>query len=270
MKIRVIAAAALLPLLLVILLVLPSVYAAILMGLASSIAAFELLWGTKLVRHPRLIAYTAIAAFCIALWCHFECPYEWGFGGMLIFVLLLFGEILLSKAKLPFSKLMVCFAGGVLIPYMLSAIVRIRAMDEGVLLILTPFILAFLSDSGAYFVGVFFGKHKLAPTISPKKTIEGLFGGFAAAIVGMMIFGMVLSFGFDLQVNYWYGLIYGLVGSAVSVMGDLSFSAVKRQVGIKDYGNLIPGHGGVLDRFDSMVFVAPVTELLLLLIPFAE
>ena len=199
-----------------------------------------------------------------------DCPYVWGLGGVLVFSLLLFGELLLSKAKLPFSKIMVCFAGGILLPYLLSAIVRIRGMELGAYLILLPFILAFLSDSGAYFVGVFLGKHKLAPIISPKKTVEGVFGGIASAIVSVMIFGMVLTFGFDLQVHYGWGIVYGLVGSVISVMGDLTFSAIKRQAGIKDYGNLIPGHGGILDRFDSMMLVAPVTELLLLIIPFVE
>ena len=119
-------------------------------------------------------------------------------------------------------------------------------------------------------MGVFFGKHKLAPSISPKKTVEGLFGGIAAAIFGMMIFGLVLSLGFSLRVNYLIAIFYGVLGSLASVMGDLTFSVIKRQAGIKDYGNLIPGHGGILDRFDSMTIVAPLTEALLIILPFAE
>ena len=270
MKTRIIAAAVLVPVLLLMVLVVDKMIAAVAMGLILAIAAYELLYRTRLVMRPRLVIYASGMAFATAMWSYFESVHAYFLLLLIVYFALLFAEIMMDHVKVRIEMIGLCFVAGLIIPYMLSAIVRIRAMDEGVLLILTPFILAFLSDSGAYFVGVFFGKHKLAPTISPKKTVEGLFGGFAAAIVGMMIFGMVLSFGFDLQVNYWYGLIYGLVGSAVSVMGDLSFSAVKRQVGIKDYGNLIPGHGGVLDRFDSMVFVAPVTELLLLLIPFAE
>ena len=97
-----------------------------------------------------------------------------------------------------------------------------------------------------------------------------LIGGIAGAVLGVMLFGIVLSVGFQLQVNYLYGILYGLLGSLASVLGDLTFSVIKRQVGIKDYGNLIPGHGGILDRFDSMTVVGPLAEALLLLLPFAE
>ncbi len=135
---------------------------------------------------------------------------------------------------------------------------------------MVPFVLAFLPDSGAYFVGRFFGKHKLAPVISPNKTVEGMIGGVLAGIAGMVIFGLVMQFGFGFRVNYLYAVLYGAVGALGAVIGDLSFSAIKRQTGIKDYGNLIPGHGGVLDRFDSMTVVAPLTEALLLLLPMME
>ena len=135
--------------------------------------------------------------------------------------------------------------------------------------ILIPFILAFLSDSGAYFAGCYLGKHKLAPAISPKKTIEGAIGGVLAAVAFMLLYTLILQLAFDFKVNYGFALIYGVVGSVASVFGDLCFSVIKRQTGIKDYGNLIPGHGGVLDRFDSMIIVAPVTEAMLILIPLA-
>ena len=130
--------------------------------------------------------------------------------------------------------------------------------------------MAFLSDAGAYFVGLRFGKHKLAPVVSPNKTIEGALGGLAGAILGMLIYAVVLDFlPGGLHVNYALALLYGFLGAAVGIFGDLCFSVIKRQTGIKDYGNLIPGHGGVLDRFDSMVMVAPLMEVLLLLLPIA-
>lgn len=132
-----------------------------------------------------------------------------------------------------------------------------------------PFILAFLSDTGAYFAGRAFGKHKLAPVISPHKTVEGVVGGVLGATLGMLIFCLVMQLGFKMQVNYLYAVLYGVVGSLGAVFGDLCFSVIKRQTGIKDYGNLIPGHGGVLDRFDSMMVVGPLSELLLLLLPVA-
>ena len=267
MKTRIYAAAVLLPLLLIIVLVLPSVYTGLLFGLIAAIGAYELLWGTGLVKHPRLIAYSAVMAFLTGLWSCYGHSYGSALLGIFVFVAVLYGELLASKGKIPYEKLAVCFAGGVLIPFMLTALVRLHSSVNGRFLILIPFVLAFLSDTGAYFAGRAFGKRKLAPIISPNKTVEGVAGGVVGAVAGMMIYCLVLDMAFDFQVNYIYGLIYGLLGSLGAVFGDLSFSAIKRQTGIKDYGNLIPGHGGVLDRFDSMTVVAPLTEALMLLIP---
>jgi phosphatidate cytidylyltransferase len=130
--------------------------------------------------------------------------------------------------------------------------------------------LAFTSDTGAYFAGRFFGKHKLAPVVSPNKTVEGVIGGVVLTVLVMLLYCLLMQFGFRLKVNYLYAVIYGMAGAMAGVFGDLSFSAIKRQTGIKDYGNLIPGHGGILDRFDSMTLVAPLAEALLLLIPVVE
>jgi phosphatidate cytidylyltransferase len=94
-------------------------------------------------------------------------------------------------------------------------------------------------------------------------------GGVLAAMIVMMIYAVILQLGFKLQVNYLYALVYGFVCSLGGVFGDLCFSVIKRQTGIKDYGNLIPGHGGILDRFDSMMIVGPLVEVLLLLLPVA-
>jgi len=270
MKMRILAAVALLPLLLVFLLVLPPICTAILIGLMAAIGAYELLWGTGLVKNPRLIAYTAIMALLVAVWSHFGMGYAPALLALLIFGALLYGEILISHAQLLFTQITVCLAGGLLIPFFLSALVRLHGGENGRFLVLIPFILAFLPDSGAYFAGRFFGKHKLAPVISPNKTVEGVFGGILAGIAGMVIFGLVMQFGFQFRVNYLYAVLYGAVGSLAAVFGDLAFSAIKRQTGIKDYGNLIPGHGGILDRFDSMTVVAPLTEVLLLFLPMME
>jgi phosphatidate cytidylyltransferase len=182
---------------------------------------------------------------------------------------LLFMEVMRSGMKLPFEKVSACFVGGILLPLLLGSLVRIHALEQGRALVLVPFAVAFLSDSGAYFVGLKFGKHKLAPTISPKKTVEGMLGGILGAVVGLGIFCLVLQLFFGFTINYLYVLVYGLVGSLGGVFGDLCFSAIKRQTGIKDYGNLIPGHGGILDRFDSMIVIGPLVEALLLLLPLA-
>lgn len=270
MKTRVLTAVVALPPLLAVLLFLPPIYTDVLVAVLCAVAAYELLWGTGTVKHTRLIIYTVVAAVLVPVWCYFGRHYAWGLAGVLVFSGLLFGELLISKAQMHFTKVMLCVAGGVMIPFLLTAIVRIRSMDLGQYLVMLPFVLAFASDTGAYFVGIRFGKTKLAPNISPKKTVEGMFGGIVIAILATLAFGLVLDKCFNLSVNYWYALIYGTLGSIASVFGDLVFSAIKRQTGIKDYGRIIPGHGGVLDRFDSMTVVAPVAEVLMLLIPFAE
>jgi phosphatidate cytidylyltransferase len=159
-----------------------------------------------------------------------------------------------------------CVMGGLVVPFLLSSIIRILAMKVGRYVILVPFVVAFGSDSGAYFSGMMFGRHKLAPVISQHKTIEGAVGGVIMSVLCMVIYAVVLQFS-DFRVNYVNAILYGLLGSTVGVFGDLCFSVVKRQTGIKDYGSIIPGHDGILDRFDSMMLVGPLMEALLLLMP---
>ncbi len=269
MKTRVIAAAALLPLLLIVVLVLPCIYTGILFGVLSAIGSYELLWRTGIAKQKRLVVYAALMALFWGIYSSMNLGYAWILVAMLAFCVALFAELLLSHAKLPFEKVAYAFVAGFIVPLLLTALARIRCGENGQFFVLIPFVLAFLSDTGAYFAGRAFGKHKLAPVISPNKTIEGVFGGVLGAIIGMLIYCLVLQHGFQFQVNYWVAILYGAIGSLAAVFGDLSFSAIKRQTGIKDYGNLIPGHGGALDRFDSMTIVAPLAEALLLLLPVA-
>ena len=187
--------------------------------------------------------------------------------GILLYYVLLFAEMMASHTKLQFKDTAICLVSGVVMPFLLSALVRVIVMEQGRYFIYIPFIMAFFSDTGAYFIGITFGKHKMAPIISPKKSWEGFFGGIATAVLGMIGYGLVLRYAFHFEVNYVAAVLYGLIGSLGGVFGDLSLSVVKRQVGIKDYGNLIPGHGGILDRFDSVLITAPLTEALLLLLP---
>ena len=269
MKKRIIAAAVALPLLLVVLLVLPQIATAILLAAVCIIACWELMCVTGLVRHLRLFIYSAIMAAAISIWSFLGCPH-----GMAILVLMLYftalaAELLKAHTALRFSKICIAAFSGIVVPLFLTALVRLQMMENGRFLVLVPCVIAFTADSGAYFIGRAFGNHKLAPVISPKKTVEGAIGGVLCAIAGMIIYAVILRFAFGFTVNYLYAAVYGLVGAAGSILGDLFFSCIKRQAKIKDYGNILPGHGGVLDRFDSMSVVAPVVEALMLLIPFA-
>jgi len=266
---RTITGVVLIAVLIVVLLFLPEIFTAILVAAMAMIAADELLRATGLVTNRRLLVYAAAISMCVVAVSYFGVEYVRILAVLLVFTVLCFFEMFISQGKLPFSQVAVTMVAGLLIPFLLSALVRIVLMGNGRYLVVLPFVMAFLPDTGAYLIGCAFGKHKLCPTISPKKTVEGLFGGFLGGIVGVMAYCAVLQMIFGFTVNYLYAAIYGVVGTCAATFGDLMFSVIKRQTGIKDYGKLLPGHGGILDRFDSVALVAPVAELLLLILPLA-
>lgn len=151
-------------------------------------------------------------------------------------------------------------------PVMLSFVYMTRQLEYGIYLVWMIFISSWISDTCAYLVGVLLGKHKLAPKLSPKKSIEGSVGGILGAAIVGAIFGYFLL---DKELGgHQYGVmlfVTGAVGSVISQVGDLAASAIKRNHNIKDYGKLIPGHGGIMDRFDSVIFTAPITYFMIIL-----
>lgn len=267
MKTRILAALGMLALVPVLLFWLPKYCAAIFVGLMAAIASYELLYRTGLLKHIRLNVYSAVMAFLVSIWSFLGCNYPYMLLALVLYYGLIFAELMADLKKLQVRDAFLCMLSGMILPFMLSALIRIFAPEDGIYYIWIPFILAFASDTGAYFTGIAIGKHKLCPVVSPKKTVEGLVGGVICAVLGMLAYGLVLQLGFQARVSYPSLLIYGLVGSLGGVFGDLSLSVIKRQTGIKDYGNLIPGHGGILDRFDSVLVTAPLTEALLLILP---
>lgn len=139
------------------------------------------------------------------------------------------------------------------------AIIGLRYVEMGEYLFYLIFIGAWCADSFAYFVGVAIGKHKLIPKVSPKKTVEGAIGGILGAVVGFLVYGACLAYFVEgLQVNYIGMAVSAAFIAVVSQLGDLVTSFIKREQGIKDYGKVLPGHGGIMDRFDSCIFVIPV------------
>ena len=269
MKTRIISAGIGIPILLLLLLVAPEIATTIVYGLLLAVGTYEFLYRTGLVRRVRLLIYCALAAFMLSVWSYYGAISSFLMLGLIAFFMLLFSEIMMDHVKVSVEEIGLCVLGGFLVPYLLCALIRILMSNNGRYFILVPFTVAFLSDAGAYFTGLRFGRHKLAPVVSPKKTVEGVLGGLVFALAGMLIYGIILQLIFKFRVNYGAAVLYGLIGSAVGTMGDLCFSVVKRKTGIKDYGNLIPGHGGFLDRFDSLVLVAPLIESLLLILPLA-
>lgn len=153
--------------------------------------------------------------------------------------------------------------------FSMSFIARLR-LDYGLPAMLLVFVCAWLTDTGAYFTGCFLGKHKLIEHVSPKKTIEGSIGGIIVCIISCIVYKLVIvnlkmTFTGAEDITYIHIAIIGLVSSILSQLGDLVASAIKRDCDIKDYGWIFPGHGGFMDRFDSVMYIAPVIYLLLLI-----
>ena len=269
MRTRTIAGVSMAAALFFLVLVAPKGLAALVYAVLMAIGTYELLYRTGLVRHHRLVTYSSIMAFVVTMWSHFGAIHAYLLLLLLLFAVALFSEMMMDHVKVRISMLGECFLGGFLVPFLLTAVVRILTLKLGRYFALIPFIIACVNDAGAYFVGMRWGRHKLAPVVSPNKTIEGMLGGIGAAVVSMLVYCLLLQIVEDFRINYFYALIYGVVGACAGVFGDLCFSIIKRQTGIKDYGNLIPGHGGVLDRLDSLMTVAPLIEMLLILMPVA-
>ena len=178
--------------------------------------------------------------------------------GLFLHAILRYGK----EGAVPFAHLTAGIFGGLVFPLMLSCLLRLRLLTYGGGLVLMPLVAAFMSDSAALFTGMACGKHKLAPKASPKKTVEGAVGGLAGGVLGMIVFRIVFFFVTVEPLPIGWCMVIGLVGAFMGQLGDLSFSVIKRQFGIKDYGRLLPGHGGVLDRFDSVIFAAPVVWMI--------
>ena len=163
-----------------------------------------------------------------------------------------------KKEELDFTAMCAVLTAGIAIPLALSCLLRLRMLEHGAGLVLIPLVAAFMSDAMALFGGMMFGRTKLAPLVSPKKTREGAVSGLVGGMVGMILFRIFFFLCTEVPLHIGWCVLLGLVGAVLGQLGDLSFSCIKRQYGIKDYGRLLPGHGGVLDRFDSVIFAAPV------------
>ncbi len=266
MRSRIIVATIGTPILLWVLLFLPILYTPILVALLSLVASYEI--GRALgLRHARIQLYSMVLSAAIPFWVFYGEGQLPALIGMLLYVALIFLEAPPSKYRVEIGLIGGVFFFSVFVPYFLSSLVRIGQNPLRIAYILVPIVIPFLSDAMAMFAGILFGRHKLAPGISPKKTVEGSLGGLLGGTIAILLYGWIVSHVMLLEVHYLYLLAYGFFGSAVSQIGDLSFSYVKRQNGIKDYGTVFRGHGGVLDRFDSVIFCAPFIEILIMLIP---
>lgn len=177
------------------------------------------------------------------------------FAGVSVLFVVLMKQVKRNMALKPWMTMLVAIA----IVSFYKMMHYIRITEGGLYYLLFAIAVSMITDVMAFCVGKCIGKHRLAPNISPKKTIEGSVGGTLLAVVVCMIIAYILQRNGFIEVHY--GVLFGylILASVVGQFGDLAFSAVKRIVGVKDYSNLLPGHGGVLDRCDSLIFVLPFT-----------
>lgn len=269
---RIIVACIFVPVMLWIMLVPPPLAWTALVCFISAVAAFELLravGGGKITLPMKIITIASAALLPFGSWAGLGTAYV----NLLSFVVMAvcfwcairaYDE---DGASIGFFHVLAALFGGIIVPLGLAALVELRRMDHGKYLVLLAVLLTFVTDAGAYFSGVFLGKHKGITKVSPNKSVEGYIGGFATGVLFAVLYGLVASRIAGDSVNLLSLALCGLFGALATEVGDLAFSFIKRQYGVKDYGRILPGHGGMLDRFDSMIFCGPVVLFIVQCLP---
>lgn len=189
-----------------------------------------------------------------------------------VYTVVIFSGLIRYHTVISFREVGVIYSMALMVPTMLCTLINLRACstNHGMFYVIIAIFSAWIADTGAFFAGSLWGKHKLCPQISPKKTVEGVIGGFILNIAAMLAFGyvfQVLLYAYSVRVSYLPLFLIGIGSTVMSILGDLSFSLIKRSCHIKDFGELIPGHGGILDRFDSVIFAAPFVYFLIQFLP---
>ncbi len=210
----------------------------------------------------RFLSVAAVFIPCLTVGCCYSCPdyVSWWF---LLSTLAVFAYAVCRGGAVRFDQISAVLFGGIAIGYAFAAFLRIYASGVSRGYLLLPFILSFACDTFAYFTGLTIGRHKLAPRVSPKKTVEGAVGGLAGNVLCGLLFAWVMNRWFGGTISYEPMALLSLFCGVVAQIGDLSFSLIKREFGVKDYGKIFLAHGGVLDRFDSVLFVVPTLAALM-------
>lgn len=266
---RILVAVIAVPLFLLVIIFAPVWALGALMGIIAALGAYELLGCTVPDMNFRRQIIVMAAALAIPLWSSLFDPGKVAMCITFLLFAVMLGEMIFSfygENIMPFGDVAYSLFAGAVIPILLTSVVRLAQLENGAAFALLPFVAAWCSDSGAYFAGIFMGRHKLAPALSPNKTIEGSIGGILSSVIFMLLFGLILKLA-KFDVNFLVLGVYGFLGSLACQLGDFSFSAIKRQTGIKDFGTLLPGHGGILDRFDGLIWTAALIELLVAVVP---
>lgn len=189
-------------------------------------------------------------------------------GVLFAFLLYLFAYAVLKRGSVKFSDVSMQFTTTLYITLSFTSLTLVRYIDNGVYMFALVFVASWVCDMFAYFVGRAIGKHKLIVEVSPKKTVEGAIGGVVCTTLAFALYGLIITlFDGSPSPKYLVLMVMGLMLSVIAQFGDLICSLIKREHGVKDYGNIFPGHGGVLDRFDSILAVAPVLYIFCVYFP---
>lgn len=209
-----------------------------------------------------IIGYILAAAFYLNLQFHFL-PEQMLY--VILVLVVIMSVYVLTYPKYKTEQVMAAFLSIFYVAVMLSCVYQTRILENGVYLVWLIFLCSWGCDTCAYCVGMLIGKHKMAPILSPKKSIEGAIGGVIGAALLTILYGFIFQNKMGTtSVEIWTMALICAVGAVISMIGDLTASAIKRNYEIKDYGTLIPGHGGIMDRFDSVIFTAPIIYYLAL------
>ena len=227
--------------------------------LLAGIGGMELQRCVSGVKRSELIGMSAVVPVLTVAW-YYDRP-EHITLLLVLEALVFFGYAVRKGGEIRFQQTMAGLFGGIAIGWSFASFLRLESTGIHRAYLLLPFILSFACDTFAYFSGLTLGKHKLAPKVSPKKTVEGAIGGLAGNILCGLLFVWVMDRWFGGSIGSGPMVLMALFCGIVAQLGDLTFSLIKREFGIKDYGHLFLEHGGVLDRFDSVIFVAPMVEL---------
>ena len=267
MKQRLLVAAIGVPLLILVLVFLPPVATALLVAAIAGAAAYELLH-TACKRPNELygltILYAALTALMVfSITAVKSLDIDWPqilypaaaflyLMGLFFFAVRTHG----TEHAIPFTDVAVCIVAAFLFPAMYGCIALLRSI--GPAFVLMPFVVAFIGDSFSMLGGMAFGHKKFAPNVSPNKTWAGFIAGPIGSALGMVLLCLVYKWAWSMELPIWYFALVGVVANLFGQLGDLSTSLIKREAGIKDYSHIFLTHGGVLDRFDSILFIAPV------------
>ena len=229
----------------------------------SLVGLFEVYRVLKIEKElPGIVGYLAVVVYYLTVWFGWM---DYAFLLAIAYLMILMSIYVFTFPKYCTEHITNAFFGVFYVGILFSYVYQIRSMPDGAVLVWLILLSSWGCDTCAYCVGVLFGKHKLAPKLSPKKSIEGAVGGTAGSALLGLIFGMLMKQYMNEIAQP--GLVCACacaIGAVISQIGDLAASAIKRNHEIKDYGKLIPGHGGIMDRFDSMIYTAPAVYFAIL------